>query len=81
MLQKTKSFSLAALLLGLAIVPINAAEREDVRKVINLLTSVKMPFPESITRNRAKTERVRPWLRCARHHFRAGSDRAVRCSC
>ena len=37
-----------------------AAEREDVRKVINLVTSVKMPFPENLARNRAKTERV--WL-------------------
>src|SRR5262249_61218263 len=40
--------------------PASAAEREDVRKVINLVTSVKMPFPEHLTRNRAKTERV--WL-------------------
>ena len=31
-----------------------------VRKVINLVTSVKMPNPEGLTRNRAKTERV--WL-------------------
>jgi hypothetical protein len=31
-----------------------------VRKAINLITSVKMPYPESLTRNRAKTERV--WL-------------------
>jgi hypothetical protein len=38
----------------------HAAEREDVRKVINLVTSVKMPYPENLTRNRAKTERV--WL-------------------
>jgi hypothetical protein len=37
-----------------------AAEREDVRKAINLVTSVKMPFPENLSRNRAKTERV--WL-------------------
>jgi hypothetical protein len=41
-----------------------AAEREDVRKAINLvtsvMTSVKMPFPENLTRNRANTERV--WL-------------------
>ena len=41
-------------------VPVHAAEREDVRKVINLVTSVKMPFPESLARNRSKTERV--WL-------------------
>lgn len=50
---------LAALLLAV-ISPASAAEREDVRKVINLVTSVKMPFPENLTRNRAKTERV--WL-------------------
>jgi hypothetical protein len=40
--------------------PANGAEREDVRKAINLITSVKMPFPENLSRNRAKTERV--WL-------------------
>ena len=40
--------------------PAIAAEREDVRKAINLVTSVKMPFPENLMRNRAKTERV--WL-------------------
>jgi hypothetical protein len=37
-----------------------AAEREDVRKAINLVTSVKIPVPENLPRNRAKTERV--WL-------------------
>jgi hypothetical protein len=31
-----------------------------VRKVINLVTSVRMPYPETLTRNRAKTESV--WL-------------------
>ena len=46
--------------LGTACNPVSAAEREDVRKVINLVTSVKMPYPETLTRNRAKTERV--WL-------------------
>ena len=51
---------LASLLLGVALTPAGAAEREDVRKAINLVTSVKMPFPESLSRNRAKTERV--WL-------------------
>ena len=60
MLKNTKSLVLAGLLLGIAMVPVHAAEREDVRKVINLVTSVKMPFPESLARNRAKTERV--WL-------------------
>ena len=60
MLTKSKAVALAGLLLGGALAPADAAEREDVRKVINLVTSVKMPYPESLTRNRAKTERV--WL-------------------
>ncbi|MGB0085169.1 MAG: hypothetical protein WBP94_07350 [Rhodomicrobiaceae bacterium] len=60
MLQKFKPLLLAGLLLGVAYTPIHAAEREDVRKVINLVTSVKMPYPENLSRNRAKTERV--WL-------------------
>src|SRR5215468_7405789 len=51
---------LLAGLLATVLFPANAAEREDVRKVINLVASVKMPFPENLTRNRAKTERV--WL-------------------
>jgi len=60
MLQKPAHLMLAILLLGAACNPVFAAEREDVRKVINLVTSVKMPYPETLTRNRAKTERV--WL-------------------
>jgi hypothetical protein len=60
MLQKIKFLAFAVVLLGPTLVPVHAAEREDVRKVINLVTSVKMPFPESLARNRAKTERV--WL-------------------
>ena len=55
-----KSLVLASLLLGVVLAPATAAEREDVRKAINLVTSVKMPFPENLPRNRAKTERV--WL-------------------
>src|ERR1700716_1896400 len=58
--QKPAYLMLAILLLGTACNPVSAAEREDVRKVINLVTSVKMPYPETLTRNRAKTERV--WL-------------------
>ena len=60
MLQKIKFLVLVAVMLGPTTVPVHAAEREDVRKVINLVTSVKMPYPESLSRNRAKTERV--WL-------------------
>ncbi|MBO0753888.1 MAG: hypothetical protein J2P53_17345 [Bradyrhizobiaceae bacterium] len=59
MTPKTALLLLAALLPGMS-VNASAAEREDVRKVINLVTAVKMPFPESLSRNRARTERV--WL-------------------
>ena len=51
---------LTCLALGIVLSSAYAAEREDVRKAINLVTSVKMPYPESLHRNRAKTERV--WL-------------------
>jgi hypothetical protein len=60
MFQPTSRLVLAGLLLGAMLAPAIAAEREDVRKAINLVTSVKMPFPENLPRNRAKTERV--WL-------------------
>ena len=60
MLDPARHLLLACFLFGLVLAPAKAAEREDVRKAINLVTSVKMPFPESLTRNRAKTERV--WL-------------------
>ena len=35
-----------------------AAEREQVRMVINLIAGVKMPFPENLRNNVARTERV-----------------------
>jgi hypothetical protein len=57
--QSMRSLLLVVVLVSV-LSPASAAEREDVRKVINLVTSVKMPFPENLTRNRAKTERV--WL-------------------
>ena len=60
MLRKSKAVLLASLLLAVAAVPVHAAERDDVRKVINLVSSVKMPYPENLRRNRAKTEEV--WL-------------------
>jgi hypothetical protein len=60
MFQPFKSLLVASLLLGVALTSAVAAEREDVRKAINLVTSVKMPFPEGLSRNRARTERV--WL-------------------
>lgn len=60
MLQNSTLLVLAVLLQGISSPPLFAAEREDVRKVVNLVTSVKMPYPENLTRNRAKTEHV--WL-------------------
>ena len=60
MLGSAKAFVSAILLLNVSVTFAHAAEREDVRKVINLVTSVKMPYPESLSRNRATTERV--WL-------------------
>ena len=61
MTQTIKSLLLACLLLvAFALTAAPAAEREDVRKVINLVTSVKMPYPENLPRSHAKTERV--WL-------------------
>ena len=60
MFQPAHHFIVAGLLLSAMLVPSKAAEREDVRKAINPVTSVKMPFPENLSRNRAKTERV--WL-------------------
>ena len=60
MVWRSHSLLLAGLALLISCAGAMAAEREDVRKAINLVTSVKMPFPESLPRNRAKTERV--WL-------------------
>ena len=60
MFQPTQRLVVACFVLGATFAPACAAEREDVRKAINLVTSVKMPFPENLARNRAKTERV--WL-------------------
>jgi hypothetical protein len=60
MFRLARHVLLACLVLGVVVSSANAAEREDVRKAINLVTSVKMPYPESLHRNRAKTERV--WL-------------------
>jgi hypothetical protein len=78
MFEAFKPILLASLLLGAASAPLYAAEREDVRKVINLVTAVKMPFPEDLSRNRARTDRV--WLErggtttgCIRLEERAGA--------
>jgi hypothetical protein len=60
MLQTAKPFLFASILLCVPFTSAIAAEREDVRKVINLVNAVKMPYPESLSRNKARTERV--WL-------------------
>jgi len=52
MLQPAKPLLLASLLLGM-FTSANAAEREQVRVVINLVAAIKMPFPENLPRNRA----------------------------
>src|SRR5215470_6055029 len=58
--QKIKMIALAsAVLSGLIFTPVIAAEREQVRAVINLIAAVKMPFPERFERNVARTEYVR----------------------
>src|SRR6267378_983459 len=58
--QKIKMIALAsAVLSGLAFTPAIAAEREQVRAVINLIAAVKMPFPEGFERDVARTEYVR----------------------
>ena len=55
-----KFLILAALLQGMVYQPAKAAEREQVRIVIAMMAAVKMPYPENLGRNRAKTQRV--WL-------------------
>jgi hypothetical protein len=59
MLQAIKSILLVSILLiGSALAPVEAAEREQVRAVINLMASIKMPYPERFERNVARTEYV-----------------------
>jgi hypothetical protein len=41
-----------------ALTPLHAAEREQVRMVINLIAGVKMPFPRNLGNNLSRTERV-----------------------
>jgi hypothetical protein len=53
-------FTLTGALLGMAtMVPASAAEREQVRAVINLISAVKMPFPEKLRNNLSRTEVVK----------------------
>src|SRR5438552_631651 len=59
MSKNIKTLALAGLL---AVTPVlasaSAAEREQVRMVINLIAGVKMPFPEHLRNNVSHTERV-----------------------
>src|SRR6266702_3783638 len=47
-----------ALVIGAGLTPATAAEREQVRMVINLISGVKMPYPENQRNIVAHTERV-----------------------
>jgi hypothetical protein len=59
MARKIATLACAAALLGtLATSPAQGAEREQVRAVINLLSAVKMPFPERLRNNLSRTEWV-----------------------
>src|SRR6516165_1993022 len=59
MFQSLKTLALAsALSIITTFTPAQAAEREQVRMVINLIAGVKMPFPEHLRNNVARTQRV-----------------------
>jgi hypothetical protein len=71
MCQPAQYLVLAGLLIGAS-----AAEHEDVRKATNLVTSVKMPFPENLSRNRAKNgARLARLRRSAANSFRPTSKK------
>jgi hypothetical protein len=54
-----KTFACAcALVIGAGLTSATAAEREQVRMVINLISGVKMPYPENLRNIVAHTERV-----------------------
>ncbi|MBX9588906.1 MAG: hypothetical protein K2X43_06360 [Hyphomonadaceae bacterium] len=57
--QSIKTFVLASVVsYGFAGAAVEAAEREQVRAVINLISAVKMPYPENLRSNTSRTERV-----------------------
>jgi hypothetical protein len=59
MLKTIKALALGTILaMSAALSLAQAAEREQVRMVINLVAGVKMPFPENLRNNLARTERV-----------------------
>jgi hypothetical protein len=53
-----RTLALAIMLAVAQAATASAAEREQVRMVINLVSGVKMPFPENLRNNLARTERV-----------------------
>jgi len=55
--MKTIALATAAVLTS-TLTSARAAEREQVRMVINLIAGVKMPFPENLRNNVSRTERV-----------------------
>jgi hypothetical protein len=59
MSQTFKTLASAGMLaIGLTCTPSHAAEREQVRMVINLIAGVKMPFPPNVRNIVARTERA-----------------------
>jgi hypothetical protein len=59
MTQTMQTLVLAStLVMGVSIGYASAAEREQVRMVINLVAGAKLPFPENLRNNLARTERV-----------------------
>jgi len=60
MLQNIRTLAVASAFMSVvAPSSVNAAEREQVRTVINLVAGVKMPFPEHLRNNTSRTEFVR----------------------
>jgi hypothetical protein len=58
MVQTFRTLVVAAVLVAAALPAAQAAEREQVRMVINLLNGVKKPFPENLRNDQSRTQRV-----------------------
>ena len=59
MSQRIITTAFACALVGyVGLAPLHAAEREQVRMVINLIAGVKMPFPRPLSNNVSRTERA-----------------------
>ena len=56
--QTIHALALASTLLRHGVNPALSAEREQVRMVINLVSGAKIPYPENLRNNLARTERV-----------------------